>query len=127
MKSGGFRLLLDQGLPRDAADQLRRSAVECTHVGEIGMSAAPDAEVLEYAAAKGCIVATLDGDFHTMLIVTGRPGPSVIQIRMEGLKGTAIASIIQDALTMYAADLANGCMTTVKKHKTTCHLLAPSE
>jgi predicted nuclease of predicted toxin-antitoxin system len=30
--------------------------------GEIGMSAASDAEILEYAAANSCIVATLDAD-----------------------------------------------------------------
>ena len=62
-----------------------------------------------------------------MLVVTGRCSPSVIRIRLEGLKGTAIAAIIRDVLSVYETDLANGCMVTVKKHKTTCHLLRQPE
>jgi predicted nuclease of predicted toxin-antitoxin system len=127
MNSSELRVLLDQGLPRDTADQLRKTSVNCTHVGEIGMSAASDTEIMEYAAANGFLVATLDADFHAMLVVTGKSSPSVIRIRLEGLKGTAIAAIIRDVLSVYAADLGNGCMVTVKKHKTTCHLLAQPE
>jgi predicted nuclease of predicted toxin-antitoxin system len=127
MNPSGFRVLLDQGLPRDTADQLRTTSVECSHVGEIGMSAASDTEILEYAEANGFLVATLDADFHAMMVVTGRSSPSVIRIRLEGVKGTAIAAIIQDVRSVYAADLANGCMVTVKKHKTTCHLLRQPE
>jgi predicted nuclease of predicted toxin-antitoxin system len=122
-----LRVLLDQGLPRDVAEQLRTASVECRQVREIDMSAASDTDILDYAAANGFLVATLDADFHTMLIVNGMSGPSVIRIRMEGLKGPAIAAIIRDVLSMYAADLASGCMITVKKHKTTCHLLRRAE
>ena len=93
------------------------------HVGEIGMSAASDTEILDYARANGCIVVTLDADFHTILVVTGVSGPSVIRVRLQGLKGTAVAAIIRDVLAAYEPDLASGCMITVKQHKTTCHLL----
>ena len=94
MNTSGLRVLLDQGLPRDTAEQLRTASIECRHVGEIGMPAASDTEILDYAAANGCIVATLDADFHTMLVVSGMSGPSVIRIRLEGLKGPAIGAII---------------------------------
>jgi hypothetical protein len=75
MNSSALRVLLDQGLPRDTAEQLRTGSVECRHVGEIGMSAASDTEILNYAAAKDFIIATLDADFHTML--RWWPGPSL--------------------------------------------------
>jgi predicted nuclease of predicted toxin-antitoxin system len=67
MNPSGFRVLLDQGLPRDTADQSRTTSVECSHMGEIGMSAASDTEILEYAEANGFLVATLDADFHAMM------------------------------------------------------------
>ena len=127
MNASPLRVLLDQGLPRDTADQLRTGSLECRHVGEIGMSAASDTEILNYAAANNFIIATLDADFHTMLVVGGMVRPSVIRIRLEGLKSTAITAIIWDVLGTYAEDLANGCMITVKKHKTTCHLLRDSD
>jgi predicted nuclease of predicted toxin-antitoxin system len=64
MKIAGLHLLLDQGLPRDAAEQLRAAGVNCTHVGEIGMSAAADTEILECARLRTSVVVTLDADFH---------------------------------------------------------------
>ena len=73
------------------------------------------------------IVVTLDADFHTILVVSGMSTPSVIRIRLEGLKGPAIATIIREVLTGYAPDLAVGCMITVKEQKTTCHLLRASD
>ena len=32
-----MRLVLDQGVPRDAASLLRELGHDCTHVGEVGM------------------------------------------------------------------------------------------
>jgi hypothetical protein len=36
-----MRVILDQGVPRDAAALLRERGYQCTHVGEIGMSRLP--------------------------------------------------------------------------------------
>jgi predicted nuclease of predicted toxin-antitoxin system len=117
------RLLLDQGLPRDAAEALRNSNVDCTHVGELGMAVASDLEILAVARARDAAIVTLDADFHAFLAVTGAAGPSVIRIRMQGLNGPAIASVVRDVLGKYAAEIAGGSMITVKAKKTTCHLL----
>ncbi|MGH9628418.1 MAG: DUF5615 family PIN-like protein [Bryobacteraceae bacterium] len=68
--ASGSQVLLDQGLPRDAAEELRSVGVDCTHVGEIGMSVSSDPDILEYARAANRIVVTLDADFHAMLVVT---------------------------------------------------------
>jgi predicted nuclease of predicted toxin-antitoxin system len=120
-------ILLDQGLPRDAAEQLRSIGVDCTHVGEIGMAASSDTDILEHARTAGRIVVTLDADFHAILVVSAMSAPSVIRIRIEGLKGPAIAAIVREVLAVYASELAVGCMVTVKEQKTTCHLLRGSD
>jgi predicted nuclease of predicted toxin-antitoxin system len=44
-----MRLLLDQGLPRSAAAILRGKGWDVIHVGEIGMAAAADEEILAYS------------------------------------------------------------------------------
>jgi hypothetical protein len=49
------------------------------------------------------------------------------RIRIEGLKGPAIAAIVREVLAVYASELAAGCMITVKEQKTTCHLLRGSD
>lgn len=113
-------IVLDQGLPRDAAEVLRGSGIQCTHVGEIGMSGASDTEILAYAGANDGIVVTLDADFHAILVVSGMSTPSVIRVRLQGLKGIALARIIREVLAVYRAELAAGCMITVNARKTTC-------
>ena len=125
--SSELPVLLDQGLPRDAAEQLRSGGVDCKHVGEIGMAASSDADILEHARSAGRIVVTLDADFHAILVISGMSAPSVIRIRIEGRKGPAIAAIIREVLAMYASELTAGCMITVKEQKTTCHLLQGSD
>jgi hypothetical protein len=45
-------VVLDQGVPRDAAGRLCDLGYECVHVGEVGMSMADDEEVLRFAHEK---------------------------------------------------------------------------
>ena len=75
-------LILDQGLPRDAASQLRDLGYECTHVGEIGMWKATDQEILAFGLRKDATIVTLDADFHAILAVSGASEPSVIRLRV---------------------------------------------
>ena len=79
-----MRLLLDQGLPRSAAGLLRNSGIDAIHVGEIGMAAAKDAEILQYASNEDRAVVTLDADFHALLALSSASQPSVIRGRLEG-------------------------------------------
>lgn len=71
MTSGAIlRLVLDQGVPRDAAAQFREIGYECTHVGEVGMWKAADDEILAWALGLNATAITLDADFHTILAVS---------------------------------------------------------
>jgi predicted nuclease of predicted toxin-antitoxin system len=48
-----MKLLLDRGLPRSAAILLRNSNIDTIHVGEIGMSAAQDIDIIKIAREEG--------------------------------------------------------------------------
>ena len=118
-----MRLVLDQGIPRDAATLLRERGHDCIHVSEIGMSKADDGEIVRWALEQKATVVTLDADFHAILAVTRASAPSVIRIRMQGLDGLAVANVVQRVIPEYAADLFHGSVITVKANKTTCHKL----
>ena len=75
-------LLLDQGLPRRAAADLRARGWSVEHVGEIGFAAAPDEEILGYAATGNMAVVTLDNDFTRLVAVPQRSAPSLIHVRV---------------------------------------------
>lgn len=119
-----LQLLLDQGLPRDAAQILRDLGIDCRHVGEFGMSAAEDLNIIEWARERKYAIVTLDSDFHALLILRKATSPSVVRIRLEGLNGPALALLLKPIVHGYHSELVAGCMLTVKKSKITCRLFA---
>jgi predicted nuclease of predicted toxin-antitoxin system len=48
-----MKRLLDQGLPLSAAALLRDAGIDTVHVGEIGMSAAEDTDIIQRARDEG--------------------------------------------------------------------------
>lgn len=118
-----MRLLLDQGLPRSAVNGLRSAGWDVVHVADICMSAATDGEILDRARAEERTVVTLDADFHAMLAVTGATAPSVIRIRIEGLRGEALVSLLVRLAPLVAQDVAQGAMITVTETAVRVRLL----
>jgi predicted nuclease of predicted toxin-antitoxin system len=109
-----MKLLLDQGLPLSAAALLRREGIDTIHVGEIGMSAAEDSEIIQRARDEGRIVATLDADFHTLLALEAAVSPSVIRIRIERLRAQALADLLRMVLSECEVDLQQPTAITVE-------------
>jgi len=110
-----MKLLLDQGLPRSAAALLRATELDADHVGDRGYAAASDAAILALAEAEGRVVVTLDADFHTLLALAGATAPSVIRIRIEGLRAEALLHLIQTVLAQTSAELTLGAVVTVQE------------
>ena len=111
-----MKLLLDQGLPRSTIPYLSDAGIEAAHVGEIGFATASDAKILALAYRNGEIVATLDADFHALLALSGATGPSVIRIRIEGLRGQELANLLVTVLKVCKDDLNKGAMVSVTEN-----------
>jgi predicted nuclease of predicted toxin-antitoxin system len=112
-----MKLLLDQGLPRAAATLLRDSGIDTIHVGEIGMAMASDAEIIWRGRDEGRTVVTLDSDFHVLLAIEGATTPSVIRIRIEGLRAEAVAELLKVVLAQTADDLELGAVVSVQEDR----------
>jgi len=87
----GVRLVLDQGVPRDAAGFLRERGHDCIHVGEVGCRGPQT--MVAWALEQTAIVVTLDADFHAILAVSRASTPSVIRIRMQGLDALEVVEL----------------------------------
>jgi predicted nuclease of predicted toxin-antitoxin system len=111
-----MKLLLDQGLPRSTVLHLSKAGIDATHVGEAGLATASDAKILKFANQSGNIVVTLDADFHALLALSGVAGPSVIRVRIEGLRGEALASLRITVLKVCRDDLNKGAMVSVTEN-----------
>ncbi len=110
-----MKLLLDQGLPRSTAVLLRQAGLDALHVGEIGYATAEDEAILERGREEDRIIVTLDADFHTLLALSEASTPSVIRLRIEGLRGEAAAALLQAIITQFDEDLEQGAAVTVQE------------
>jgi len=108
-----MKLLLDQGAPRTAATLLRQAGFDTVHTGEINLAQAADEEILKYALRENRMVVTLDADFHRHLAFSQARQPSVIRVRVEGLKAVSFAELIQGVLQQCAEDLKAGALLSV--------------
>jgi predicted nuclease of predicted toxin-antitoxin system len=109
-----MKLLLDQGLPLSAAALLCDAGIDTIHVGEIGMSEAEDAEIIQRARKEERVVATLDADFHTLLALDEAISPSVIRIRIERLRAQALTDLLLMVVAECEKELAQGSAVTVE-------------
>jgi len=106
-------LLLDQGLPRTTVPRLRALGLEAEHVGDCALATADDRTILDHARQRGQIVVTLDADFHTHLALSRGTAPSVIRLRMEGLKAEQLAELLVRILDQCREDLNRGALISV--------------
>jgi len=111
------KLLLDQGLPRGAVAILQQLGVDTVHTGQIGMATATDEAIVSWARQDGRVIVTLDADFHTLLVLSGAISPSVIRIRVEGLRAERLAELVHQVMTVCAADLQQPTLITVDSRR----------
>ena len=118
-----MKLLLDQGLPRSAAALLRDTGLDTVHAAECGLATASDEQVLATATEQGRAVVTLDADFHAILALSGLRRPSVIRIRIEGLRAEPLANLVRDVLKRCGDDLAGGALVSLTPKHARVHRL----
>ena len=108
-----MKLLLDQNLSANAAVILRSSGIDAVHAREVSLATAADDSILEWCRAEGRIIVTLDADFHALLALASARTPSVVRIRIEGLRDEALAALILRVVAVSDADLQRGSAVTV--------------
>lgn len=108
-----MKLLLDQNVSAAAAEILRSGGIDVVHTREIGLARTDDPEILEWCRTNGRFIVTHDADFHAHLALTGAKSPSVIRIRIEGLRDMALAALIQRVMRSVGEDLVRGSAVTV--------------
>lgn len=95
-----IRLLVDQNFNEHIVDGLvrRDSSLDLVHVRDVGLSAAPDAAVLEWAAGQSRILLTHDRRtiprFAYARVTAGQPMPGVFLVRDDMPIGEAIDEIL---------------------------------
>src|SRR5438067_1339164 len=118
-----MKLLLDQDTSAGAAEILRRDGFDALHAREVGLSRAADAEILAWCRREGRTIITNDADFHALLALSGARAPSVVRVRIEGLRDRALADLIRRVLRTAGEELMRGSAVSVTATSIRLHAL----
>ena len=118
-----MKLFLDQGVPQRAATLLREGGRDAVHASEVELSSAADAVILDWCRNNGAVVVTLDADFHTQVALSRATSPSIVRLRLQGLKGPATARLILEIVDAHQEALAAGALVTVQPGRLRLHRL----
>ncbi|PYN56525.1 MAG: hypothetical protein DMD92_15630 [Candidatus Rokuibacteriota bacterium] len=90
-----MRLLLDQNLSPRLLSAIRDLYPDSMHVREVGLEAADDQTVWQYAGQHRFVIVSKDADFHERSFVLGHP-PKVVWIRRGNCSTDEIATLLSD-------------------------------
>ena len=106
-----MKFLVDENLPRQLTALFHASGHDAAHVGDIGLSSAPDPQILEKAREEDRILISADTDFGTLLAESQAELPSIILIRRtSNRRAFHLASMIEANLSALTEDLESGCV-----------------
>jgi predicted nuclease of predicted toxin-antitoxin system len=92
-------------------DQLGYKAV---HVKDIGLLAAKDEAIFEYARQSGDIIITHDLDYSRIHAISGADKPSVILFRIEPVSRELIYMFLKNNLDQLKDELEKGAFVVVE-------------
>ena len=100
-----MRLLFDQNLSHRLVTLLVAEYPGSEHVRDVGLNAADDPTVWQYAAHSGLAIVSKDSDFQHRALLHGHP-PKVVWVRLGNCTTAAVAALLRarqaDLLTFEA-------------------------
>jgi predicted nuclease of predicted toxin-antitoxin system len=118
-----MKILVDMNLSPHWVEFFARHNIEAKHWSKAGPANAPDAEIMAYAIANEYVVFTHDLDFSTILALTHKKKPSVIQIRSAEMTPGITAAPVITALQKAALYLEAGALITIDENKSRIRIL----
>jgi predicted nuclease of predicted toxin-antitoxin system len=101
-----MRLLFDQNLSHRLVKLLSSEYPGSEHVRDVGLNAADDRTIWDYAARNGFVIVSKDSDFEQRALLYGHP-PKVIWIRLGNCPTSAVSALLRARLADVLAFEAN--------------------
>jgi predicted nuclease of predicted toxin-antitoxin system len=93
-----MKLLFDQNLSHRLVALLAEEFPGSVHVRELGLSAAADPVVWQYAAENGFLIASKDVDFQQRALLLGFP-PKVIWVRLGNCSTADVERLLRSRMS----------------------------
>ena len=89
-----MKLLFDENLSHKLPRRLADMFPDSLHVRDVGMKAADDPSVWDYAKANGFIIVSKDADMHDLSLVSGDP-PKVVWLRLGNCSTSDVETMLR--------------------------------
>lgn len=103
-----MNLLVDNQLPVALARYLAAQGWECTHVQDVGLEAADDRTIWQYAKQRSLTIVTKDEDFQALAIRQQSIPPQVVWVRLGNCRKVALLDAFSKILPALRDMLAAG-------------------
>ncbi len=118
-----MKLLVDMNLSPLWVSYLAQNGIEAVHWSDVGDHRAKDEVIMQWAMEHGAVVLTNDLDFGILLAHTSAKGPSVIQLRSEGLLPRDVGDVLLSLLREYEIELGKGALLVYDMRRSRVRLL----
>lgn len=118
-----IKILIDMNLSPGWVPLLQNAGWSAVHWSTIGDPRATDRSIMDWAEANGYAVFTHDLDFGTLLALTHKTGPSVLQVRGEDVLPDHMGNLVVVAIRQHEADLESGALVVVEERKSRVRVL----
>ena len=89
-----MKLLLDENLSSRLVPRLADLFPDSTHVRDVGLRAADDPSVWDYARQNGFLIVSKDADMHDLSLLFGDP-PKVIWLRLGNCSTAQVENLLR--------------------------------
>jgi predicted nuclease of predicted toxin-antitoxin system len=118
-----LKILIDMNLSTGWVALIQSAGWAAIHWSNVGDPRATDRTIMDWAAANGYIVFTHDLDFGTMLALTHKTGPSVLQVRGQDVLPDHMGDLVITAIGQHEKDLESGALVVVDESKNRVRIL----
>ena len=118
-----MKILVDMNLSPEWVQVFQKYGWTAVHWSAVGEKEAEDVVLMGWAEANGHVVFTHDLDFGTLLALTKRKNPSVLQVRSQDVSPQYLEQHVVLALSQFEAVLSKGAIVVVEEDNTRVRLL----
>lgn len=118
-----IKILIDMNLSPSWTTILQAAGWTTIHWSTVGDPKATDRTIMDWAQANEYMVFTHDLDFGTLLALTHKTGPSVLQVRSQNILPDHLGGLVIAAIRQHESDLAAGALLVVEESRNRVRVL----
>lgn len=109
-----MKFLPDENISPALCFNLTHLGFQARHVKDVGLLAAKDEVIFNFARQSGEIIITHDLDYSGIHAISGADKPSVILLRIEPVSTEIIFGLLKNNLELIKGDLEKGAFVVIE-------------